>query len=147
MDNFWILTKKYNMEQKKNLKEQYEKICNAYLDEFCKKYGLDKKETYWIADKIGELLDIHEGVYVIDFCVIRYMIDNNIDWKMFESWDDYTRRLSLINSDIPTPNFENWCKGCPRKSEGEILGLEELQKKAIEAKDAFYDSVKNSLLF
>ena len=37
-----------------NLKEKYEKVCNEYVEEFCKKQ--DMEFMFWVADVVGNVV-------------------------------------------------------------------------------------------
>ena len=86
-----------------NLKKNYEKACNAYVDELCKKYDLDKDDSFWVADQVGGILII--GDLSMSFLDIVYIIDNDVKWETFIDWYDYG-----LESAKNTINLKNWCK-------------------------------------
>ena len=110
-----------------NLKQNYEKACNAYVDELCRRYDLDKDDSFWVVDQVGGILII--GDLSISFLDIVYIIDNNVKWETFIDWYDYRLRLYCINEKEPAPNLKNWCNGCPRKSDKELSILEEANRR------------------
>lgn len=91
-----------------NLKETYEVTCNTYAHDFAVKheYSFDG----WVADRIGEVAVM--GDYYVDFEDIRYDIDNNIDSKEYDKYYNYC--VDILGLTVTTPNYDSWCKGCPR---------------------------------
>ena len=98
-----------------NIKEEFELICNKYVDELCKICSFDKEQAYWIGDRIGEIIDVNG--YPINFCNVRYIVDNKIQLKEYQNWEEYVLMVMDINKvlaeKITITSFENWCKGIP----------------------------------
>ena len=97
------------MKQKTDsLEENYNLICNMYAHVFATKhaYSFDA----WVADKVGEVAMM--GDYYVDFCDIKYDIDNDIDADEYVKYYDYCLEVGMLN--LTVPNYESWCKGCPR---------------------------------
>lgn len=113
------------------LKGKFDNLANEYLKAFIDKYYTyddgSKADTYWIGKEIGGVVEIGDEYY--NFNDIRYCIDNDVKKEQLWSWYDYTLRLGLIDSNIPTPNLKSWIAGCPRLSEQEINDLEYRQHK------------------
>lgn len=91
-----------------SLEENYNLICNMYAHAFATKhaYSFDA----WIADKVGEVAMM--GDYYVDFRDIKYDIDNAIDEEEYVKYYDYCMDIAELS--VTTPNYESWCKGCPR---------------------------------
>lgn len=91
-----------------DLKENYKAICNTYAHKFAEKheYSFDG----WVADKVGEVAMM--GDYYVDFRDIKYDIDNDIDADEYVKYYDYCLEVGMLN--LTVPNYESWCKGCPR---------------------------------
>lgn len=91
-----------------NLKETYEITCNTYVHNFTVKheYSFDG----WVADRVGEVAVM--GDYYVDFRDIKYDIDNDIDADEYVKYYDYCLEVDMLN--LTAPNYESWCKGCPR---------------------------------
>lgn len=130
------------------LKNAFEKACNAYLYEFCQRYesDYDDAETSWVAGKVGTITCI--GDLYINMEDIRLCIDENISWDDFISHYDYCLRVSMLDSylkeprTIALPNLESWIKGCPRKSEEELVSLEKSKDRIEELKREFEKQIK-----
>lgn len=101
-----------------SIKEEFEIVCNNYVDELCKLWGFNRKESYWIAGRIGEVVYINS--YPITFDNVRYAVDNKVPIREYQDWEEYTLMVIDINNilidKLDIPNFEHWCKGCPRIS-------------------------------
>lgn len=91
-----------------SLEENYNLICNMYAHAFAIKheYSFDS----WVADKVGEVATM--GDYSVDFREIKYDIDNDIDADEYVKYYDYCLEVGMLN--LTAPNYESWCKGCPR---------------------------------
>lgn len=48
----------------------------------------------------------------------------------------------MISDEITTPNYRSWLRGCPRKSEEEIVALEESHKRVEEARQALMKEIE-----
>ncbi len=96
------------MEHTKNpLRAVYEQVCNTYADRLLKQLGYKKNEnTYWIADHVGEVLDIH-GYYFLDMPDIALLVDNEIGYEEFDDW--YTQWVDLDNKQ--RINLRSWIMG------------------------------------
>jgi len=64
------------------LKNKYNKICNKYVEIFCKKNKLYFKG--WIGDNIGGVSGIND--YFFDFDDIKYAVDNEIKFSWVSDW-------------------------------------------------------------
>jgi hypothetical protein len=87
------------MIKKENLKRNYEKACNDYLQYFCKVYEFYYDPYYWVGGQVGTIV-----------CV-----------------DDYYFSLEAGGLGFSTINLSSWVKGAPRKSEEELEKVRILQ--------------------
>lgn len=92
----------------KELQENYKIICNKYALQFATKHELPFDG--WVADDVGEVATM--GDYYVDFRDIKYDIDNDIDKDEYVKYYDYCLEVYTLN--LTAPNYESWCKGCPR---------------------------------
>jgi len=118
----------------KALKHNYENACNAYLKAFCLKHDFDYDPTLWIGNRIGTIISIAD--YFVDMETIRIDIDQDAHQDEFIKWYDYSLRVGSLGCN-GIPNYENWLRKCPIKSEDEILEIEEAKK--------HIDDLKNEL--
>jgi hypothetical protein len=113
-----------------NLKKKYKRICEAYFDAFSDKHGLDPTDCFWIGDFGGVSF---LGDYVADMETIRIDIDKEVPVEKWKTWYDYCQRLRAL--DISAPNYNSWLRGCPVKSEDELVELEALHDRIEGLKD------------
>ena len=92
----------------KELQKSFNEVCNTYAQKFAIKheYSFDG----WVADNVGEVAMM--GDYYVDFRDIKYDIDNDIDADEYVKYYDYCLEVGMLN--LTVPNYESWCKGCPR---------------------------------
>jgi len=108
------------------LKQSYELACNAYLKAFCLKHELDYEPDCWVGGYVGTICQIAD--YFIDMETIRTDIDMQAKEGEFIKWYDYSLRVGTLGC-TGIPNFENWLRGCPIRSEEEILAMEATRRK------------------
>jgi len=126
---------------KKVLKQNYEKACNDYLDAFCVKHGFNRFDTYWIADRVGEIADIAD--YTVDMSTIIDDIELDAPEEEFLAWYDYCTEMHFLGAET-TPNFRSWVKGCPRKTKEEIEELRQHHQKIVETKEELERLIKET---
>jgi len=112
---------------KETLKENYKKACDDYLDAFISKHGFDKNDSWWIADRPGEMAQLCDD-YCVDMQTIVDDIEMDAPEDEFFKWYEYNLDMQPLKGTV-IPNFRNWVAGCPRKSQEEIERLKELQQK------------------
>lgn len=88
-----------------DLKTNYEKIVQNYLEVFCQKQNCEF--MYWIADEVGGVA-CFVNEYFISFNDIRYDIDNNIEKGTIFKWYDEIE-YSIENKKII--NYQSYCQG------------------------------------
>lgn len=115
------MTTKTKAAVKRQLKEDYERACTAYVTELLRMWELDACYGYWVADEVG-------GVYAYgDFLFlgiddIRYIVENDCTESDYTAWQDYCVKASTFG--FPTPNYPSWHKGCPRTDEATFERLQ-----------------------
>lgn len=117
----------------KNLKQQFEEVCKAYLDAFIRRHDLDS--AAWIGQGVGEIVCANDEVF-LNFDDIRYDIDNADKLRINEIWDwaGYCQRLEYLECPKRI-NFKSWCKGAPKPYTDKMLDeLEGLHQAVIDAK-------------
>lgn len=113
------------------LKENFDKACNAYLDAFCKKHGFFS--SYWIADRVGEIADCNE-CFTFSLDDIRTDIDTDAPAQEILDWSDYCAEADLIG--LATPSYRHWLQGCPRTDKQTLAKLKEM-------KQELFDEIEN----
>ena len=106
----------YNTQKviKKKLRAQYEKACNAYVNELLKMWDLEACYGYWNSDKPGTIY--HYGdTHNLSMEDIIYIVENDIERDEVLEWEDYL--LDAHEFHFNLPNLQSWHKGCPRVPE------------------------------
>ena len=117
----------------KELKQQFEEVCKAYLDAFVKRHDLVSAD--WVGPGVCEIVCANDDVF-LDFDDIRYDVDNAASLSVYEIWDwaDYCLRLEYLECPKKI-NFPSWCKGAPKPYTLKMLDeLEGLHQAVIDAK-------------
>ena len=108
---------------RKQLKENFNKACNDYLEAFCKKQGFSS--LYWVADRVGEIADCNE-CFTFNFNDIRTDIDTDAPTQEIVDWNDYCMEADLVG--LETPDYRHWLQGCPRADKQTIDELKEMRQ-------------------
>ncbi len=109
------------------LKKQFEDLCNKYVEEFCRLYGMEfDVSDVWVGDDVGSIACIGDNYF--DFNnVIKYAVDNQLsDYDDLMDWYYYTMWACEYNQTVP--NFKSWSRGCPRFSKEEQQRLVDMKK-------------------
>lgn len=131
-------------QERAKIKMNYEFACNEYLRLFCEKHEYDYEDAHksWAVGDVGGIAEV--GDLFLNMTDIRTDIDMDAPEREIVRWYDYCLRLHTIDSTIPTPNYENWLRGCPRKSEEEIVRLEEIHQRVMKAEQALKDAINDT---
>lgn len=132
-------TKEKNKQQ---LKENYEKACNAYVVELLRMWDLDDTGYYgyWIGDDIGGVYAYGDNIF-LNMSDIIFCVENDVEEKEYEDWQDYTIFANEFKQSVP--NFPSWHKGCPRLSKEQQDKLIALKKNLNDCINEFKDSIKS----
>ena len=72
--------------------DAYKRACEEYRLRLCKQLGISLGDTYWVADRIGDLLDVN-CYYVIDMDSLKFVVDSGMTFDEFDEW--YEKQLEL----------------------------------------------------
>lgn len=89
--------------------KSYENSCNDIANLFCKKhdfYEIDNRDTYWIADKPGEILAT--GDFFFDMKDIITDLSEDFEEDALLKWYDYS--LSEYENAKYPVTYSNWYK-------------------------------------
>lgn len=111
---------------------RYRCACNALLRLFCDKQGFPMSDTYWVADRVGEVADCAEHFFSMDD-IITDLEEEAPPGKILEWYD----QLESLDYRV---NYRHWLHGCPAPSKSE---LEELHRKAEEARRDLENEIEN----
>ena len=96
----------YNELSPLRLSLSYEQACEEYRLRLCNQFGIDWNDTYWIAGRVGGVLDI-QSYYAIDMDELRYIVDNSMTFEDFEEW--YEQWMDTENEN--RINIRSWLMG------------------------------------
>lgn len=120
------------------LKENFDKACNAYLEAFCKKHGFSS--SYWVADRAGEIADCNE-CFTFSFDDIRTDIDTDAPTCEILDWSDYCAEADLIG--LAALDYRHWLQGCPRANKQTIAKLKEMKQELLDEIEKINKEQKN----
>ena len=130
------------------LRENYDKACNAYLQAFCEKHGFDYADTMrnWVNGDVGGAVEC--GDYIVSMNDIIADIDWDAPEDEYGKYYAYCLRVGSIgNGELKTPNYDSWLRGCPRMNEAQLTRLEELQQDIWRAESHLKEGIDNTNLF
>lgn len=127
-------------QDKNNLKNEFNVICERYRKEFIRMYFTyddgSCPNSWWISDEPGTLLDL-DSEYTFSFDTIRYCVDENVKYETLMEWYNYL--LKAMDFNLPTPNIKAWCSGCPRTTDDQFKRLSSLRQEL----DEEIEKIKN----
>ena len=127
--------------EKEDVRKRYEAACNGYLRLFCRKHGYGFDPDSWAAGDVGGVACV-DGCCYVGMDVLRTDIDSDAPEDELLKWYDYCMRMGAL--DVPSPSFGSWLKGCPRRTEEELLYLEKKRKELEVLKREFRELVSGS---
>ena len=86
------------------LNDAYKRSCEEYRLRLCKQLCIPLSNTYWVADRIGDLLDVN-CYYVIDMDSLKFVVDSGMTFDEFDEW--YENKLH-VHRDCYTKQKEKW---------------------------------------
>ena len=109
---------------KTELKQQFEKACNDYLQALLEAWDLDGFYGYWIGEEVGGVYDYDAGI-TINMSDIIYCIENDVTEQQYMEWQEYC--IEAAEFGFTTPNLKSWMHGCPRTDEDTFKHLRDLK--------------------
>jgi len=102
------------MKRVEQLRTDYDKACNNYLNELLKMWELDGCYGYWNSYRPGTIY--HYGdTHNLSMEDIIYCVEHSISEDTVLAWEDYL--LDAAEFGFSLPNLNAWCHGCPRTSQ------------------------------
>lgn len=120
------------------LRLNYKKACDAYLERFCELIEMDMHYADWV--DVGGVAEI--GDYYVSMQDMITAVEHDVPCDKFLEWYDYTIRVGML--DLPAYNLENWLRGCPRYSDEKLTGLEKAKKNVDEYRAVFEQMIKEA---
>ena len=126
----------------KQLKEQWEEACNAYLLELSNMFGWDMLDTYgsWVGDDVGGVFT-YGDFYFISMEDIRYCVDNKVTFEEFNQYSEYNSAACSLGFD--NINLRSWHMGCPRLPKEAIERLQNMKEELYRETERLKDGLKN----
>lgn len=72
------------------LKAVYEACCEEYRKRLHQQWGLDIRDSRWVAERIGDVLILNYYEYSLDMDDVRYFVDSKTSFEDFVEWWNYT---------------------------------------------------------
>ena len=91
-------------------KENYEKACNAWINELLNMWEQSPEYGFWVGDEVGGTY-FHEAGFSFDMSDIIFCVENNVPLEKVWDFIDYTTKCSEYNFNMP--NLKSYVKGCP----------------------------------
>lgn len=88
------------------LKAVYEHCCEEYRRRLCEQWEMRYYNSYWVADRIGDVLCLNDCEYSISIDDVRYFVDHNTSYENFSEYWEYI--LDCAYKDKPSPNVYSW---------------------------------------
>ena len=120
---------------KQTLKQTWKKVCNIYLQEFCRRHGYSYETDMWVANNPGTIACVCDMFVSMED--IRYDVDNCIDIDCFEAW--YWKSVDVYSlTKQKYMNYSSFCQGAPDPwTEERLNNIREAQKRVFEAQENF----------
>ena len=83
--------------------DAYKRACEEYRLRLCKQLDIPLSNTYWVADRIGGMLDVN-CYYVIDMDSLKFVVDSGMTFDEFD--EGYENKLHVY-LDCYKKNKEN----------------------------------------
>ena len=115
---------------KENIKKAYENACQDYLTQLLTDWGFyddDMKETcmgWWVGDEIGGLFCLEDDIF-INMDDIRYCVDNDISFEIYQDFQDYNVKCAEFG--FNHMNLNAFVLGAPRVSDEEFKHFQQLK--------------------
>ena len=124
--------KHYQKLVNKQLKEEWDKVCDRYLATFCEKHDYTYEPVAWVGSDPGTIADVSDMFIKMDD--IRYDIDNDVPEEYFSKW--YWKSVELHELGVDNyMNYPSYCKGAPDIwTEEKIEGLRKAHQRVEETK-------------
>lgn len=94
------------LQSHQGLPKVYEGICEEYRRRLCDQWDLDIKDSWWVADRVGETLAVCDLEYSLGMEDVRLFVDNNVTYENFKEWWNYN--LDAFNYAKHPINSHSW---------------------------------------
>ncbi len=88
------------------LAKVYEGICEAYRRRLCEQWNIDIRDTFWVADRIGEVLCVNDIEFSMGMEDLRGIVDMAIPYEDYGEFFRYN--LNAYNYATHPLNFYSW---------------------------------------
>lgn len=123
-----------NNEQLTNLRLNYEKACQAYVNALYKLWDVDAIYCWWVGDRVGINLLVINTEHSLSMDDVIFCVENNVGYDEFLDNEEYNVWAREFN--LNYINIEHWHMGNHGASEEEREKLSKLKKD-------FEDTVEN----
>ena len=114
-----------------SLAQEFDELRDKYISELALRLEIDGAEVKVIGEGFEDVISFNDEIF-LSFDTVRYMIDNDITTSTFYEWWNYVVEVGMLG--IKPPSLKDFWKGCPLRSEEELIEMGKMQKKIEELK-------------
>lgn len=90
------------------LKKMYESCCEEYRKRLCEAWEIPFKESWWMADRVGEGLFLADCWMPLYMQELRYVVENNVTHEAWMEYCDFVESGINDGNEHPRINFYSW---------------------------------------
>ena len=131
---------------KKEIKTEFESVCNAYLSLLIKDWGYTNEGEnvntlgWWVADEVGGLYCFQDDLF-ISMDDIRYCVDNNVSEETYLEYIDYNIECSEYG--FTGLNLKSFISGAPRISKDDFESIRSKKNELEEQIERLKENLNN----
>jgi len=100
------IIKQIAMQTPQGLAAVYEGICEVYRKRLCEQWDIDIRDTFWVADRIGEVLCVNDIEFSFGMEELRGIVDMAITYEDYSEFFKYN--IDAYNYATHPINFHSW---------------------------------------
>lgn len=94
------------MQSPEGLAKVYEGICEIYRKRLCEQWDDDIEDTFWVSDRIGEVLCVNDIEFSFGMKDLRGIVDMCISYEDYSEYFQYN--IDAYNHVKHPINFYSW---------------------------------------
>ncbi len=108
------------------MREEFEKAVDAYVNAFTKQFGLDEKDCWWTGDRVGLDNFCFGDCHAISLDDMIYCVENGVTYDEYVAYVDYWIKCDEYN--FPRMNLKSWHEGAPRIPDSTFSKLDTMKR-------------------
>ena len=102
------------MQSPQGLSRVYDGICEIYRKRLCEQWEICINNTFWVADRVGEVLCVNDVEFSFDMAELRGIVDMCVSYEEYSEYFNYN--IDAYNYAMHPINFYSWfCLGARPK--------------------------------